>query len=261
MIFDMLEGIIFVSLIGILTDFNNRLERRRKIDEVFYNLSYTYSEFQPSKVAAAVIYVTCKEPPFPAHRFKIPSYNIKCNPAHRRLLCNEAIPMLDYFIKFYGKFPAHKLIFIHGHEKAWHYRTSVIDVVNRAYNTDKFKRNDYGALYRICWHGKSFFHNTKGEGPAYKRLFQLIYANTSIYKYLNGYKIAYPCCATFYVNSSLITNNPLSLYKTIRERLINWSTTRLANNQSARMCGYVMEYSWSMLLNHPYVDQNTSFVL
>lgn len=260
MIFTLFEGFVFSSMLGILFEYWTKIQKFQNPDRIIYKHNYTYSPNQTRMVNAMAIYTTCKEPPFPAHRMKIPSMNIKCNLKLNHLLCKEALPMLDFFIDYYYKLPAKKLIFIHGHERSWHYRKSVIDVVNDMIKSEKFWKTDYGALYdKICWHGKAFLEKSDGGGPEYKHLYKIVYANTSIAKYLTGYKISYPCCATFYINSSLITDNPISLYKTVRERLINWTTNQIAHNKSARICSYFMEYTWNVLLNRPWVDRNTSF--
>lgn len=188
------------------------------------------------------------------------TYNIKCKASNNNLLCKEALPMLDYFIDFYGEFRAEKLIFIHGHETSWHYRTSVIDVINRMIKSEMFWKTDYGAIYKeICWHRNEIAENQDGWWTQQRNLYKIVYANTSIMKYISGYNLSNPCCATFYINSSLITNNPLSLYITVRDRLIKWTSDQLDQNKSPQICSYFMEFTWNMLLNRPYIDQNTTF--
>lgn len=159
---------------------------------------------------------------FPAMRLEVDSYNVKCNPQTDISLCKETLLLLDYIIEFHNRFPAKKIIFIHGHDTSWHYRRSVTSLINSAVKTEKFKKNDYGGLYRTGWHHQSFFLRKDKDGPEYFKMYNEIYANTSVFKYLNGYKISYPCCSTFYIDSKLINDNPLSLYKTVRDRIARW---------------------------------------
>lgn len=224
----------------------------------FFGISYRYEVKQSHKPSALVVYVTCKERPFPAHRLQVPSINMKCNPAHRTLLCREAIPMFDFLIEYYGKFKADKIIFIHGHERAWHYKRSVINVINTITKTEKFWNNEYGGLYKIRWHSNSVFTSNCTQGLVYQQMYKEIYGDTSINQYFPGYKVEFPCCSTFYISTELIMKNPLSLYITVRDRLINWSKTRIANNQSTKFCGYFMEFSWNLLFHRPLVDYATA---
>lgn len=207
---------------------------------------------------AMVIYTTCNEPPFDAHRLSIPSYNIKCNPAHKRLMCKEAVPMLDYLIEFYGKFQTRKLIFIHGHEKSWHYKSSIIDVINSLIKTENFRSNEYGGLFRETWHHQNVFTLNDHDGLEYQQMYRDIYGNTSVFRFFKGNRIAFPCCSTFYINTELIDNNPLSLYEIVRERLVMWASNRFFNNLTPVYCSYFMEFSWNLLFNFPYVDPKTA---
>lgn len=254
----MLEHLCLLFLVAIWLKSKKKYQQHAKAINNYMNFSLSIPDFSRNLDSTMVIYITCNEPEFPAHRLNVPSYNIKCNKSLKHLLCNEALPMLEFFIEFYGRFPAEKFVFIHGHEKSWHYRSSVIDVINRLVNTSSYKNNDYGGLYRGWWHYNTDFNSYDERGSTLQQMFKEVYGGTSVFKYFRGHHISFPCCSTFYIDSSLINKNPLSLYKQVHERLIRWSENRIANNQSAILCGYLMEYSWNMLFNVPSISSSTA---
>lgn len=221
----------------------------------------TRAKINAKNYSAMVIYITCREHPFPARRLEIPSLNLPCNKSLNYLPCKEAFTMLDFIIEYYDNFSADKLIFIHGHEHAWHYKTSVVDAINRLIKTNSFISNDYGGIYRNGWHYHSVFTESNQDGLRHQEIFKEVFHDTTIFKYFRGYNVSFPCCSTFYIDTALINYNPLSLYKLVRERLKNWTERELINNQrTAIFCGYFMEFAWSILFNHPYVSPSTAIV-
>lgn len=132
--------------------------------------------------------------------------------------------MLKFIIDNYYHLPAQKLVFIHEHETSWHSKTNVNEVLNMLIQSESFKTHDYGGIYRNTWHHSNYFFLTNEKvGYDHRKLFSEIYANTSVYNYIQLSNVSFHCCTTFYISSTLIRKKRLSEYQLIRDRLLNWA--------------------------------------
>lgn len=203
------------------------------------------------RVPIMVVYMTCKEKkPFPAEKFGLPTYNIKCNETTNPYDCREAVPYLNFIIDNYDNPLADKFIFVHGHETAWHYNTSVFEVVNKTIKTKEFQRNNYGGLYKRLWHNFVPWVRNK----RYADIYPIFYGNMSMAPYQYLARTSFPCCASFYVNSSNFKIRPKWEFITLRNRLTSWSRANI-NNRSLEnpvhlLCSTLMEHTWHILLGN-----------
>jgi hypothetical protein len=200
---------------------------------------------------ALVIYMSCNETtPFPVWKSPLPTFNLSCSPKTNEIDCHEAVPMLTFFIEHYDRPLARKYIFIHAHETSWHYRRLVFDQIREIVATDYFKQNSFGDVFPVHCRGKGRIMT--------ESMYRYVYRNTSMPPHTIQTHNHRPCCATFFVDSSLVHTRSKHEYRTIRSRLRQWSRDhpilyRRVGNRTRRVhpafyCGRTMEYTWHLLL-------------
>lgn len=219
-----------------------------------------YQERHEDIPPVLVIYTTCMLNTngfrvFDASRLPAPSHELRCSPETNLIDCHEAVPMLDFLINNYEKPLAHKYIFIHGHDRAWHHPTSIFTQLRYLINSSYFQNQEFGGIYnqfyaRGCWGPKE----AHWAGPLYEYLFR----DTSMPQEQNCKENQRPCCATFFMSSSLTQTRPKSEYILIRDRLRQWSREHVAISKGpAYYCGRSLEYTWHILLaNKSFIPKN-----
>jgi hypothetical protein len=255
----------------------------------FISSRSTYHYFPQARVIhkwhfmdALLVYTTCTitsaNNAFPAWKSTVPTFNIKCDPKKLNQSCGEAVGYLNFVISQYDEPQAKRYIFIHGHERSWHYPRSVFREIERLMKTDYWRQNTYGAVYphligRWCAETRTW------AVPFYKYL----YNGTSMPADAPVTGTRWPCCATFWVDSLQTRVRRKEEYVLIRDRLIEWSfqfnnpshepvNLRLGIvrhfppknriRSSARWyCGRIAEFTWALLLaNISIVKEPPPFV-
>jgi hypothetical protein len=49
--------------------------------------------------------------------------------------CVDAIPLMTFFIECYDRPLAEKYIFVHDHDRSWHYKIDLFDALDRLFKT------------------------------------------------------------------------------------------------------------------------------
>jgi hypothetical protein len=200
-----------------------------------------------------VIYPFCHERDgFSVFGTSIPSIGILCNNVTNPYDCHEAVPYLNFVIDNYDSNLADKYIFVHGHDRAWHYQGSVLTAIGTLINTRYFRNQNFGGLFKAEYAGGACGEGESGwAGPLYRFLF----ANTSMPTQMVTESNQRPCCGTFWMNSELVRTRPKEEYVLIRDRLREWSKENMDRTPSAAwFCGRMMEYNWHILF------ANTSYI-
>jgi hypothetical protein len=216
-----------------------------------------------------VVYTTCPVTSandlFPAWKFRIPTFNIKCDPLKVRQSCREAVGYLNFVISNYDYPPAKRYIFVHGHETSWHYPRSIFREVERIINTEYWRQNTYGAVYPHLI-GPWCAETQTWAVPFYKYL----YHGTSMPTEAPVSGTRWPCCGTFWVNSLQTRVRRKDEYILIRDRLIEWSLQvnnprhepvnrtlgivqhfpQMSGSRSSAgwYCSRIAEFTWALLL-------------
>jgi hypothetical protein len=141
----------------------------------------------------------------------------------------EAGPMLNFIIDNYGNVEEEKIIFIHAHENSGHYLESIWRLISRLITRfhDEFWSRDFGNV-------ATYLFVTTGFEKQNGRLYSMIEAAFSwanladiIDVLFNGTSMAnvpkdfweIPCCATFFVNTSLLWKRPKHEYVRLRDNI------------------------------------------
>jgi hypothetical protein len=192
---------------------------------------------------ALVIYMSCREKAaFPVWKSPLPTFNLSCNRKTNSIDCHEAVPILTFLIDHYNRPLARKYIFIHAHERSWHYRRPVFDQIRELIATDYFAQNSYGGVFRVHCRGKGKLMT--------EAMYRYIYGNTSMPLDPSPANSSRPCCGTFFIDSTLVQMRPKKEYRTIRARLREWSREyhRRGLRDPGFYCSRTMEYTWHTLL-------------
>lgn len=189
----------------------------------------------------AVVYMSCFEKkPFNATKFGLPTYRLTCK-SKGDDYCFEAVPYLQFFYDHY--YDEHrKFFFVHAHEFSFHYNKSIFRVVKDRIISPEFQKDLYGPLYVKIWGTK-----VKWKSGPYRSLFKEIYHNTTMMEYYNINSTTFPCCGTFFVDSSLFRSRPRDEYLTYIERLQSFSR-RHPEKKYSLFCGRLTEYTWHLML-------------
>lgn len=196
-----------------------------------------------------IIYATCFEKNnFSASFFEYPTYKVSCNETKsiRKFECKESVPYLQFLYNNYYNLTG-KLIFIHGHEKSWHYKTSVYEAVKKRIQSPEFKSSSYGGIFSHYFHRHVPWKKRINDTNTYEKIFQYIYHNTSMMQFYGLQSTKFPCCSTFFVDADCIRLRPRNEYLTIIERLINYSHHF---PHASYHCSRLMEYTWHVLLGN-----------
>jgi hypothetical protein len=107
----------FFSLIVFFSD----IVSFRPIKPNFPHAHVTYSDhFRDALLVYAICPVSSANNVFPAWKFRIPTFNINCDPTKIDQSCDEAVRYLNFLINGYDHPPAKRYMFVHGHERIWH---------------------------------------------------------------------------------------------------------------------------------------------
>ena len=187
----------------------------------------------------AVVYMTCFEKkPFNITKFELPTYRLTCKSKNDDY-CFEAVPYLRFFYDHYYDINR-KFFFIHAHEYSFHYNKSIFAVIKDRIKSKEFQNSLYGPLYVNIWGTKVWWK--KG---IFRLIFEEIYHNTTMMEYYNIDSTSYPCCSTFFVDSSLFRSRPRDEYLIYIKRLQNYSRSF---DRRGVLCGRIAEYTWHLML-------------
>jgi hypothetical protein len=184
-------------------------------------------------------------------KINLPSVSITCNPITRFYDCNEAVGFLTFVIDHYDKPLARKYIFAHAHDRAWHYREDFFEVLGRLRRSEYFHLRKYGAIFP-SGRGKEQWGEDAWWGiPLYDFLFK----NSSLKQQAFEIGNQWPCCATWFMDSSLVKTRPKEDYIEWRRKLRIWSIRNGdIKPNPAFYCGRVMEWNWHVIF------ANTSYI-
>lgn len=208
-----------------------------------YNAIFPVSmEFKYNSYNIAVVYMSCLEKkPFNYSIFGLPTYKLTCKGKNDDY-CFEAVPYIKFFYDHYYDVNQ-KYFFIHAHEFSFHYNKSIFTVVKDRINSKEFKEDLYGPLYVKIWGKKVMW-----KYNPYRSLFKEIYHDTTMMEYFNINSTTFPCCGTFFVDSSLFRSRPRDEYLTYIERLQKYSNRFNNSRKSNLLCGRLTEYTWHLML-------------
>lgn len=209
---------------------------------LFYLNFPVCTEYQSYKNNIAVVYMSCfDKKPFNSSRFGLPTYRLTCKSKNDDY-CFEAVPYIQFFYDHYYDVDQ-KYFFVHAHEYSFHYNKSIFTVVRDRIKSKEFKENKYGPLYVKIW-GR----DVKWRRGPYRSLFKEIYHNTTMMDYFNMTSTTFPCCGTFFVDSSLFRSRPRDEYLTYIKRLQAFSNRHNNSRTSNLLCGRITEYTWHLML-------------
>lgn len=205
-----------------------------------------------------IVYTTCpfnnrtKRAPFDWRRLPCSSVALHCNKSTLDVDCFEAVPMLDFFVQNYDRPLARKYIFIHAHERSWHYPESIYVQLAFLLNSSYFATQDFGGLYATqfssgAWGNKECSQWAEG-------LYQFLFAGTSMPKDPPRTSVSRPCCASFFMSSDLVKMRAKAELLLFRNRLQMWSRqNKHLTKGPAWYCSRLMEDSWHLMF---YGKQN-----
>jgi hypothetical protein len=198
-----------------------------------------------------LIYTVCNEfrmSAFSLWRTSLPHLKISCNPYTRWIDCHEAVGYLTFAIETYDRPLARRYLFIHAHDRSWHYNRNVFDALDQCRKSNYYKEQRYGAI----------FPDMPGTGPwgrgkdyCAKSLYYEIFNGTSMPANPIRENNLRPCCATFFMDSELIRTRPKAEYILIRDRLRTYSLRMreegLGRKRYSIRCSWLMEWNWHIM--------------
>lgn len=234
-------------LLCLLLLFNaNLFIRFRDINhQVLMNLLHSSADI-------SVVYMTCFEKkPFNYSKFELPTYQIKCKSKNDDY-CFEAVPYMKFFYDHYYDVNR-KFFFVHAHEFSFHYNKSIFTVVKDRIKSKEFKEKLFGPLYVKIWGNRVWWK----KGERYRSIYNEIFHNTTMMEYFDINSTTFPCCGTFFVDSSLFRSRPRNEYLTYIERLRRYSNRYNNSKKYSLMCGRLAEYTWHLMLGTSKYQYNT----
>ena len=156
----------------------------------------------------------------------------------------EASAYLRFIVKYYDNLPKH-IVFIHGHENAWHQHIPIFDAISRA------KRHEFPYIsLNQQWH----------EGPRCS-LWEVIKQlwNTHYKPYVGtptppSWMGIFDACAQFIVSREAIRQYPKVAWEEWLDVVQNPSTTKVPSHVFSRM-PWFYEYTWHVIFKEP-IDEN-----
>jgi hypothetical protein len=152
--------------------------------------------------------------------------------------------MIDFFISVYDNALARKYIFIHAHERSWHYPRPVFDQIHDVVSSTYFRDNEYGSIFDA--------HNSDHGDMMTEEMYEAIYFNTSMPATMIEKDNFRPCCATFFMDAKLVHTRKKAEYVLLRQRMRHYTTNRpiWGTGRPNTDCGRIMEYTWHILLTN-----------
>lgn len=245
MLFFTFKCIIFIIFISVLLSTKNKKKRKIKIiiiacpkDGVTLNLNISLLHFKIDV--------------------------IKCNNASNPYDAREAGLMLDYIIKTYNNIEYDKLLFLHDHDKASHYPTSIIDRVNELCKYNYIFQVDYIGVNCFYYNANYWNRNLKITNTIqlvdkYLSQNNIEHVKLSV---IRQNKYIMPCCASFFLKTKLIYIHKKEYYISLRNSLKNFSLYGFKKYISKDLlemkfrnylAACYMEYSWSSIFGQKNV--------
>lgn len=195
---------------------------------------------------------------------------IICNKKSNAYDAREGGLILDYIINNYNRKKYKTAIFIHDHEKSFHYPYSITERIK------KISHEDY--IYKIDFIGVNCRYIQFNVGNKYEYIFHEV---ESIDKYylseigidhvniseVHENRYIFPCCASFIINTKLFHIHSKLYYKTLRNalriftlygfnnfHLRNISKKFLKLNYRNYVAGAYMEFTWSTMFGQKNVS-------
>lgn len=211
-----------------------------------------------------IVYIDCWHSNYPhpdwhPENSSFPLYKLDCDMLTNWKGIREGGMMIDFFMKFYNNPIAKKYIFIHAHDRSWHYKTNVFDRINYIVNTQYFQNRDFGAIfckYNYFGIDKNDMLNMEGVRPVDDYLKQY---NENI-KYtidtqINEQHIS-PCCSTFFITPEVIKYQKYDFYRILKMHLVDYVIMKSDNNPNDdenfnhnRWAAIWLESMWHQLFN------------
>lgn len=167
--------------------------------------------------------------------------------------CSEGHGYLEWVIANYEllkqDWPAVNILFMHAHEKSWHYSWQGTEVAAHeqiatlSATTTYLKNNTFGGLY--CHYNDVYApaHWSHSEKLPPELTWDEIFNGTDVTYPKSFY---YPCCGTFWVRSRKIAERPRHVYETILNNIYRISPMR----SKLGICGRVLESAWHILFGN-----------
>lgn len=180
----------------------------------------------------------------------IPSYRIQCTTPIGGYECGESKAYLDFIVETYDKPLAEIYIFMHGHNKAWHFINPLSRTMNKLIKSSYINEENYGG-YQCYWnYGPTVITDEKPANDLIKLLFKD--TNVEIDNFGNW---SYPCCGTFFVHTDQIRRRPKLEYIHMVENLNEWTNKDLKFKQQFGkkydgFCGRIFEMMWNRILSN-----------
>jgi hypothetical protein len=193
----------------------------------------------------------------------------KTNPEYNYIPQNvgaEAEAYLQYIIDYYYYLP-NTLIFIHGHEMAYHQDTSIMNLLNML-DVKKYMFHSLNNIW-VCMVCNMETDYTIVNNILRRRLHKLngvynctpdnncIYVNTKLFQDVcNIFNLPVPTyfysChgAQFVVHKDLITQYPFNCWKKLQEYMYN-----LAKYHDSKLIGILMEVLWFYIFTKHYDEE------
>lgn len=152
---------------------------------------------------------------------------------------DESRAYLEFIIDNYWDLPE-KVVFVHGHSRAWHYNSPLHERLKYIAGSRYFTEKDFGGIY--CNTNNAFAPSNWAPSihiPP-QQLWNMTFWNASI-KMPTLWN--YPCCGTFFVRSTAIRSRSHEVYKQLLQNMENVPMYYKKN----RIAGRVMESAWKTL--------------
>jgi hypothetical protein len=199
---------------------------------------------------------------FTPNRSLIPVRIEHCHPDTATTQCNEVGTYLRFIIANYHRPLARKYVFVHAHDRAWHYGSftepdELWPHLGRLLRSRYFRDNAFGAVYAAP-SGLAARRNgtcNRGEQVFVYPLYRLLFNSTSMPPEPQSNSTWY-CCSTFFAEHTLFWRRPLSEWELLLNRTLeaeNFDVSRelvrhFPNLTAAFWCGRVWEYNWHIVM-------------
>jgi hypothetical protein len=181
----------------------------------------------------SVNWLTNLEPIYNIHILNCPKEELGCY--------DESYGYLSFIINNYKTLRG-KYIFLHGHNTAWHYDTPAHYQLKKLLKTSYFITNPFGGVYCITNTVFTLGQHSGSMGKSKEWYWDKMFLGTRL---RIPRMFRYPCCGTFFVEASHITQHSVKFYKKIRDNLSNFSIIY----KRKKLCGRVLEGSWKTIFN------------
>jgi len=190
-------------------------------------------------------------------KLPVPFHRLFCDVGLRGYDCkDEAAYYLDFFANTYDNPAAEVYIFVHDHERAWHYDSPIQDIVTQLIGSEAayVQSRDFGGL-SCCWLDMDSYVPGSYEYRNWQRLVTGTSFASGLAHFGLNFTSSLPCCGTFWVRASAIRRVPKVDWVRLRENLLDWARAEPVVHQM-RKCGAYFERAWHLLLaNRTHIDR------